>query len=120
MNMFVKFTFLFRNHEETRDTDAYLQFLQTKIIPKILQVNGVSHVEVCHFVPFSFGPQPNSSMNDQKHLLQMDIYYNSFQDFQLAMANFNDAYLVNEIAKAASYTDTYISYITEFANDNMM
>ncbi len=117
--MYVKYTFLFRNDEATRDTDAYLEFLQTKIIPKILQVNGVSHVEVCHFVPFSFGHQSSNHANDQKHLMQMDIYYNSFEDFQIAMSNFNDSYLVGEIIKASEYTDSYISYITEFTKEEI-
>lgn len=110
--MKIKFTFLFRYHEETKDTDAYAQFLTTKIIPNILKVKGVSHIELCHFVPFSFGMQ-SDEFTEEKHVLQMDIYYEGEEQFHEAMMNFNDSYLVEEIIKALEYTDIYISYITK-------
>ncbi|MFC7441754.1 hypothetical protein [Laceyella putida] len=117
--MKMKFTFLFRNHEETKDTDQYSHFLQNNIIPNVLKVEGVSHVELCHLAPFTFVAPPNGNQEEPQHLLQMDIYYNSVVDFQQAMNSFNDAYLVEEIVKAADYTDLYISYIVNYSKENV-
>lgn len=115
--MRMKFTFLFQYHEETQDTDEYVKFLQSRIIPKILQVDGVSNIELCNFVPFSLANQNGIELSEQKHLLQMDIFYENEYDFQRAMGAFSDSFLVEEIIKAEQYTDLYISNIQKFTRE---
>lgn len=117
--MKMKFTFLFRNHEETKDADSYSRFLQDSIIPNILKVDGVSHVELCHLSPFTFATPPEGNPIEPNHLLQMDIYYDSVIDFQQAMDSFNDPYLVEELIKASNYTDLYLSYIVEYEKETV-
>jgi hypothetical protein len=117
--MKMKFSFLFRNHEETRDTDRYTLFLQNNIIPNILEVDGVSHVELCHLAPFTFAMTQDGAQTEPQHVLQMDIYYDSVIDFQQAMNSFNNAYLVDEIVKASEYTDLYISCIVDYTPENV-
>jgi hypothetical protein len=119
--MKIKFTFLVRDHEEIRDIDAYVAYAQTEVIPKILDIDGVDHVELCHFVPFSFiEPKPTTEQVEQKHVLQMDIYYDEEAGIEQAMANFDNAYLVEEIIRQDKYLDLYISYITTFKKENFL
>ncbi|WP_145962183.1 hypothetical protein [Thermoflavimicrobium daqui] len=111
----IKLTMLFRQHEETKDINKYVDFLHTDIIPNILNLNKVSHVELCHYVPFSFVPDKN--LDDQKYILQLDIYYENQEAFQHSVASFNSAKLVEEIIKASEYQDIYISYITHYTKE---
>lgn len=110
---------LFRKHRETEDTARYADFLQTKIIPNILKINGISHVELCHFVPFTMFSTKSDEEIDQRHLLQLDMYYESEEGLQRAMATFRDSYLIEEIVKAEDYSDLYLSYISTYPKSHL-
>ncbi|WP_093231453.1 hypothetical protein [Thermoflavimicrobium dichotomicum] len=116
--MKLKFTMLFRYHEETKDTDAFANYLRTQIIPNILKIKGISHVELCHFVPFSF-ISPNVELDETKYLFQLDMYYESDEAFQQAVSSFNDSFLVEEMIRAGDYIDLYLSYIEPFYKEEM-
>jgi hypothetical protein len=117
--MKIKLTFLWKEHEDIKDTDGHVQYLQTNIIPKILEIPGVDHVELCHFVPFSL-LDPVDETDKQKHIVvQMDVIYEGESGLEQAMANFNDSYLVEEIIRQNDYLDLYVSYSTSFEKEKL-
>jgi hypothetical protein len=106
--MKIKFSFQFREHEDTKDVIGYIGWLKKEIVPRILNVPGVARIEVSQNVPFSFLPD---SKPIAKYVCQMDIFYKTEEDFQNSMASFNDAFLVQELIKADDYLDLHICYI---------
>lgn len=114
LTMNVKLTFLWKQNEETMDIEKISKYIERDIVPKCQEIPGVSHVEVCQFVPFSFlGEEPSDEINPEKVVVQMDLYYQGGSaGLERAMANFNDAYLVQEIIRQDSYLDVYVSYVS--------
>lgn len=117
--MNVKLTFLWKEHEETVDIERLMHYLETDIAPKCQEIPGVSHVEVCQFIPFSFlGEEQKEEIDPEKVMVQMNLYYQGGSaGLEKAMAEFNDAYLVQEIIRQDAYLDVYVSYITSIKKE---
>lgn len=106
--MKIKFSFQWREHEDTKDVEGYINWIKTNIVPATLQIKGVAHCEVSQSIPFSFIPDHEPQT---RYVCQLDVFYKTEEDFKTSLENFNDPFIVQEIIKATPYLDIHICYI---------